>query len=88
MMKIDPYDWFCGPGSHMVLNEHCIHVHCHSKINVCENGVSIFLMSLKKVSPRFTKAVIIWSKYSKNSNILKYYYNLKCLFSIFIYFKM
>ncbi len=27
-------------------------------------------------------------KYSKNSNILKYYYNLKELFSIWIYFKI
>ncbi len=27
-------------------------------------------------------------KYSKNSNIVKYYYNLKELLSIWIYFKM
>ncbi len=27
-------------------------------------------------------------KYSKNCNIMKYYYNLKQLFSIWIYFKM
>ncbi len=27
-------------------------------------------------------------KYSKNSKIVKYYYNLKQLFSIWIYFKM
>ncbi len=27
-------------------------------------------------------------KYSKNSNIVKYYYNLKYLISILIYFKM
>ncbi len=38
----------------------------------------------------FTKVAFIWSiqKYSKNSNIVKYYYNLKELFSIWIYFKM
>ncbi len=24
-----------------------------------------------------TKAAFIWSKYNKNSNIVKYYYNLK-----------
>ncbi len=27
-------------------------------------------------------AAFIWSKYSKNNNIMKYYYSLKALFSI------
>ncbi len=35
-----------------------------------------------------TKATFIWYKYSKNSNILKYYYNFKQLFSIWMYFKI
>ncbi len=35
-----------------------------------------------------TKAVFIWSKYSKNSTIMKCYYNLNLLFSTLIYFKM
>ncbi len=32
--------------------------------------------------------VHIYLNYIKNSNIVKYYYNLKELFSILIYFKM
>ncbi len=35
-----------------------------------------------------TKVALIWSKNSKSSNIVKYYYNLKYLLSIVIYFKM
>ncbi len=34
-----------------------------------------------------TKAAFIWSKYSKNSNFVKYYYNFKITF-LFIYFKL
>ncbi len=35
-----------------------------------------------------TKAAFIWSKIQQNSNSVYYYYNLKELFSILIYFEM
>ncbi len=35
-----------------------------------------------------TKAAFLNKKYSKNSNIVKYYCNLKLLFYICIYFEM
>ncbi len=34
-----------------------------------------------------TKAALCFQKYSKNSKIVKYYYNLNELFSIWIYLK-
>ncbi len=36
----------------------------------------IFLIFLMK-SLKLTKTAIIWTKYSENSDIVKYYYNLK-----------
>ncbi len=41
-----------------------------------------------KKSLMITKAAFIWLKYSENSNIVKYYFNLKQVISILIYFKM
>ncbi len=32
-----------------------------------------------------TKAALVWSKYSKNSNIAKYYYNLKYILYLNIF---
>ncbi len=37
---------------------------------------------------RLQDSIYLDQKYSKNKNILKYYYNLKWLFSILIHFKM
>ncbi len=55
---------------------------------VCDNQLKILFR-------KYTKSInlyIIWFwkeiKYSKNSNIVKYYYNLKELFSFLIYFKI
>ncbi len=33
-----------------------------------------------------TKAAFVWSKYSKNNNIVKYYCNFKLFFSILLFY--
>ncbi len=68
---------------HLACLKFIVHLNSHLKFVVGK----IFLCFWKK-SLTLTKAALFDQKYSKNSNIVNYYYNLNELFSIWIYFAL
>ncbi len=68
--KKDPYDWFCGPGSHIYINVQLMHVqlissHCKSKRQNITKFIKIFVSLLlqiimKKMLPYFTFYKLIY----------------------------